>query len=205
MVDDILDINGKDRIIVRMSLNPSYIISRVELGTSGLKDRLEAVIKLSQAGYKVGILIAPIILLDNYKGILDKDTYIYVNKCQILDENRIIKIMGKLNEEDLRCLLKSIEISKRDISYFEDIHSYEIIPIEIGDIVTLTDIERYLIIDETGENYYYIELSEKDNGSNSKINVNGKRYYLNLDMVKTLNKSFNSSRLLYLSKRIGVT
>lgn len=72
MIDDILDIQGKDRIIVRMSLNPKYIISRVELGTSSLKDRLAAIIKLKKAGYKVGILIAPIILLDNYKELYEE-------------------------------------------------------------------------------------------------------------------------------------
>lgn len=72
MVDDILDINGKEKIIIRVSLNPSYIISRVELGTSNLKQRLEAIIKLKKAGYKVGILIAPIILLDNYKKLYEE-------------------------------------------------------------------------------------------------------------------------------------
>lgn len=72
MVEDILDIQGKDRIIVRMSLNPTYIISRVELGTSTLKDRLEAIVKLKKAGYKVGILVAPIILLDNYKALYEE-------------------------------------------------------------------------------------------------------------------------------------
>ena len=72
MVDDILDINGKEKIIARMSLNPKYIISRVELGTSTLDKRLEAIIKLKKAGYKVGILIAPIILLDNYKELYEE-------------------------------------------------------------------------------------------------------------------------------------
>lgn len=72
MVEDILNINGKDRIIVRMSLNPNFIISRVELGTSSLKERLESIIKLRQAGYKVGILIAPIILVDNYKQLYEE-------------------------------------------------------------------------------------------------------------------------------------
>lgn len=71
MVDDILDLNGKNKIIIRMSLNPKYIISHVELGTSSLKERLEAIIKLKQADYKVGILIAPIILLDNYKELYE--------------------------------------------------------------------------------------------------------------------------------------
>lgn len=72
MVDDILSINGKDKIIIRMSLNPKYIISHVELGTSDLKDRLEAIIKLKKAGYKVGLLIAPIILVDNYKELYEE-------------------------------------------------------------------------------------------------------------------------------------
>ncbi len=72
MVEDILNITGKDKIIVRMSLNPKYIISRVELGTSSLKERLEAIVKLKKAGYKVGILIAPIILLDNYKELYEE-------------------------------------------------------------------------------------------------------------------------------------
>jgi len=72
MVDDILNIPGKEKVIVRMSLNPGYIVSRVELGTSKLQDRLKAIIKLKKAGYKVGILIAPIILLDNYKELYEE-------------------------------------------------------------------------------------------------------------------------------------
>ena len=72
MVEDILDIDGKDRIIIRVSLNPKFIISRVELGTSSLKERLDAIVKLKKAGYKVGILIAPIILLDNYKYLYEE-------------------------------------------------------------------------------------------------------------------------------------
>ena len=71
MVDDILNLPGKEKIIIRMSLNPEYIISRVEFGTSSLKERLEAIIKLKNSGYKVGILIAPIILLDNYKELYE--------------------------------------------------------------------------------------------------------------------------------------
>lgn len=79
MVDDILNIEGKDKIIIRMSLNPSYIISRVELGTSNLNQRLDAIIKLIQSGYKVGILIAPIILLDNYKELYE-DLFITIKQ-----------------------------------------------------------------------------------------------------------------------------
>lgn len=67
MVDDILDINHNGKVIVRMSLNPKEIIDKVEFGTSRLDERIKALNKLAEAGYKVGVLIAPVIFLDNWK------------------------------------------------------------------------------------------------------------------------------------------
>lgn len=84
MVDDILNIPGKDKVIVRVSINPEIIVNRVELGTSSLDKRIDAIIKLKKAGYKVGILIAPIILLDDYKKLY-KDLIKKLNDR--LDEN----------------------------------------------------------------------------------------------------------------------
>lgn len=69
MVDPILNINGKEKVIIRMSINPEEIINMIEFGTSRLKNRIEAINKLALAGYKVGILIAPIILVDNWKNL----------------------------------------------------------------------------------------------------------------------------------------
>ena len=67
MIDPILQLNHKRKIIVRMSVNPEEIINKVELGTSRLKGRIEAINKLSEAGYKIGILIAPVIFVENWK------------------------------------------------------------------------------------------------------------------------------------------
>ena len=67
MVDDILNSNHSGKVIIRMSVNPKKIIDKVEFGTSRLKGRIEAINKLKQAGYKVGILIAPVIFMDNWK------------------------------------------------------------------------------------------------------------------------------------------
>ena len=67
MVDPILNLDHKGRVIVRMSVNPENIIRRVEFGTSNLENRVKAINKLQEAGYKVGILIAPIIFVDNWK------------------------------------------------------------------------------------------------------------------------------------------
>ena len=72
MVDPILNIKGIDRIIPRVSVNPNEIIKHIEYGTSSLDKRIEAINKLKKAGYKVGILIAPIILLDGYEKMYEE-------------------------------------------------------------------------------------------------------------------------------------
>lgn len=43
MVDDILDVQGKERVIVRMSVNPKEVIRKVEMGTSQLEERVKAI------------------------------------------------------------------------------------------------------------------------------------------------------------------
>ena len=85
MVDDILSINHKGKIIIRMSVNPDEIINKVEFGTSRLKGRIEAINKLKEADYKVGILIAPVIMIDNWK---EK----YLNLITILYESLTEKV-----------------------------------------------------------------------------------------------------------------
>lgn len=67
MVDPLLELDHRGRVIFRMSVNPQSIISRVELGTSSLKQRIEAVNRMCEAGYPCGLLIAPVILTENWK------------------------------------------------------------------------------------------------------------------------------------------
>ena len=67
MVEPILPLEHKGKIIVRMSVNPEEIINRVEFGTSRLQGRIEAINKLKEAGYQIGILIAPVIFVANWK------------------------------------------------------------------------------------------------------------------------------------------
>lgn len=67
MVDPILPLDHRGKVIIRMSVNPEEIINKVEFGTSRLKGRIEAINKLKEAGYKIGILIAPVIMVDNWK------------------------------------------------------------------------------------------------------------------------------------------
>lgn len=66
-VDDLLPLDHKQKIIIRMSVNPEYIINNVEFGTSRLKNRVEAINKLVDADYEVGILIAPVIFVEDWQ------------------------------------------------------------------------------------------------------------------------------------------
>ena len=80
MVDEILPLKHNGKIIIRMSVNPEEIINKVEFGTSRLEERIEAINKLAEAGYKIGILIAPVILVDNWQKL-------YTELIQTLYEN----------------------------------------------------------------------------------------------------------------------
>ena len=66
-IEPLLPLNHGGRVIFRMSVNPQEIIQKVELGTSSLEKRIGAINKMCDAGYKVGLLIAPIVLIDEYK------------------------------------------------------------------------------------------------------------------------------------------
>ena len=80
MEDDILNLNHKGKIVVRISVNPEEIINKVEFGTSRLEGRIEAINKLAEADYPIGILIAPVILVDNWKELYsDLIKYLYEN------------------------------------------------------------------------------------------------------------------------------
>ncbi len=71
MIDDLIGLEHRGRIIIRVSMNPEEIIKKVEFGTSHLNNRIEAINKLKDAGYKVGILIAPVVLVENWKELYE--------------------------------------------------------------------------------------------------------------------------------------
>jgi len=67
MVEPLLKLTHNRKIIIRMSVNPNEIIQKIELGTSPLQNRIKAINQLVEAGYRVGILIAPVIFVENWK------------------------------------------------------------------------------------------------------------------------------------------
>lgn len=89
MVDSILPLNHKGKVIVRMSVNPKEIIKMIEIGTSPLEKRVEAINKLCEAGYPIGILIAPVIFIENWKEKYEK-------LIKYLVENLTLKVKKKV-------------------------------------------------------------------------------------------------------------
>ncbi len=66
-VNSLLNLEHKGKVIFRMSINPEEIIQKTEFLTSNLIDRITALNKMAQAGYKVGLLIAPVIIVDDWQ------------------------------------------------------------------------------------------------------------------------------------------
>lgn len=67
MVEPLLNLNHQGKTIFRMSVNPTKIIRHIELGTSSLEKRIHAINSMVDAGYPVGLLIAPVVLLPEWK------------------------------------------------------------------------------------------------------------------------------------------
>lgn len=67
MVDDLLKCKHNGHTQMRISVNPELIIKRIELGTSDLLSRIDAANKMFRAGYRIGLNIALIILIENWK------------------------------------------------------------------------------------------------------------------------------------------
>lgn len=94
MVDPILKLNHQGKIIVRMSVNPEEIINKVEFGTSRLSKRIAAINKLEQAGYKIGILIAPVILVNNWRELYKElFEYLYNNLNESVKKQAFFEII----------------------------------------------------------------------------------------------------------------
>ncbi len=68
-VEPLLPLNHQGKTIFRMSVNPEDIIRRVEYGTSPLDARIHALNQMNEAGYKTGLLIAPVILKDDWRAL----------------------------------------------------------------------------------------------------------------------------------------
>lgn len=66
-VDQLLDLDHRGRTVVSWTLNPEKVIRREEFLTASLTQRLEAMRKVADAGYLVGLHFDPMIVYDGWE------------------------------------------------------------------------------------------------------------------------------------------
>lgn len=66
-VDTLLNLNHNGHTEIRFSINTAFVIDKYEHATASRNKRIEAGIKVAEAGYPVGFLIAPVFIYDNWK------------------------------------------------------------------------------------------------------------------------------------------
>jgi spore photoproduct lyase len=107
-IDTLLDVNHNGHTEIRFSLNTEKIISEYEHFTASAKKRIEAAAKLSQHGYPIGFLIAPVFIYENWKEeyrdlisnlakILPKDTP-YPVDFEVISHRYTTKAKNRINE-----------------------------------------------------------------------------------------------------------
>lgn len=151
MVNPLLDLNHQGKTIFRMSVNPSEIINHIEFGTSSLMDRIQAINLMCDAGYPVGLLIAPVIFVPKWKEL-------YSELIEILSD----KLTTKVKQTAF------IEIIFMTYSFVQNVINSEAFPNATNlynkDIMTGRGRGKYCYRDvmrEEGENFLRKELSNK--------------------------------------------
>ena len=66
-VDSLLDIDHRGKTEARFTINTSYVIDSYEKRTASREKRIEASIKMMEAGYPVGYIIAPVFIYDGWE------------------------------------------------------------------------------------------------------------------------------------------
>ncbi len=140
MVDSLLSLKHKGKTIIRVSVNPEEIIKKVEFGTSPLQNRIRAINKLCEAGYPVGLLIAPVIMIENWEKL-------YIELLDILQDN--------LSEKTKKHI--SVEVIFMTYSYVHKAINSEAFPKAI-------DLFDKKLMTVGGRGKYYYKQNLKDYG-----------------------------------------
>ncbi len=78
-IDGLLDANHNGNTEIRFTLNVPKVINDYENRTSASEKRIEASVKVAEAGYPIGFIIAPIFIYEGWQGDY-KDLLIELNK-----------------------------------------------------------------------------------------------------------------------------
>ncbi len=88
-IGNLIEAGGAENIITSFTFSPQEIIEKYELGTASLEERVDAAVKLQQAGFKIGLRIDPMINVENCSEKYDEMAEKIFEK---LDKNMIANI-----------------------------------------------------------------------------------------------------------------
>lgn len=115
-IGNLIETGGSENIITSFTFSPQEVISRYEIGTALLEERVEAAVKLQQAGFKIGLRIDPMINIENCNEKYSKMIDLIFSK---LDRSKIANIgIGSLRYRKGLKQLVTREI-KTDLFYNE--------------------------------------------------------------------------------------
>ncbi|MBO3445974.1 spore photoproduct lyase [Clostridium sp. CCUG 7971] len=66
-IDELIGIDHNNHTEIRFSINTDKVIQTYEHYTASINKRIEAAVKLANAGYQIGFIIAPVFLYDGWK------------------------------------------------------------------------------------------------------------------------------------------
>lgn len=89
-VDSLLSLNHNGHTEIRFSLNTNKIIKEYEHRTASMEKRIEALAKVANAGYQVGVLVAPVFL---YQGWQEEYTDLLAQLQRKLQEKLTFEII----------------------------------------------------------------------------------------------------------------
>ncbi len=66
-VDSLLNLKHNKHTQFRISINTNYVINNFEHNTGSINERMEALVKIANASYPIGFLVAPLMVYHNWK------------------------------------------------------------------------------------------------------------------------------------------
>lgn len=150
-VKSLLSIDHKRKIIFRMSVNPSEIIRKYEIGTSTLEKRINAVNLMCEAGYPTGILIAPVIFTSDWEKL-------YSELIDFLRDNLSKKAKKQLFIEIIFMTYSYVHraINKEAFPTVSDLYDENLMVVRGRGKYAYSQIQRSI-----GEEFFRKEISEK--------------------------------------------
>jgi DNA repair photolyase len=129
-IDYLLNLNHNGKTTIKLTLAPPRQINRFEYFTGSLTERIDALNRLKNAGYNVGINFSPIVLRANWlEDYTDLFRYIDANLTNAAKENLVGEAFFYTHR---KVLVKKLPVFRRQFSVLHNPNEYPTKPKRMG-------------------------------------------------------------------------